>query len=314
MNNDSSINYSSGNRGNNKGVIAALAVSLLLVIIVGAIVLTRNQKRSTEEATLLKNEKIDLSSQLTRRDSIINEWVVAFNEIESDIRKITARENMLTMQSMNPEISKDKKREILTEIQYIRDLIDQNKKKISSLNSQLKKSGLNMAGLQARVDTLTANIQQRDTDIANLKMELVNRDFEIGELSRKMDTMQLTLADRENFISHQTDEMHTAYYVKGTYKDLKEKGLIEKEGGVLGLGRKETVQEDSLKNDLFKQIDITQTKSIPVNSKSAKLVTEHPSGSYEMVKDGSDMISSIEIKDPASFWKLSKYAVVEVNR
>jgi uncharacterized protein (DUF3084 family) len=314
MNNDSSINYSSGNRGNNKGVIAALAVSLLLVIIVGAIVLTRNQKKSAEEATLLKNEKIDLSSQLTRRDSIINEWVVAFNEIESDIRKITARENMLTMQSMNPEISKDKKREILTEIQYIRDLIDQNKKKISSLNSQLRKSGLNMAGLQARVDTLTANIQQRDTDIANLKMELVNRDFEIGELSRQMDTMQLTLADRDSFISHQTDEMHTAYYVKGTYKDLKEKGLIEKEGGVLGLGRKETVQEDSLKNDLFKQIDITQTKSIPVNSKSAKLVTEHPSGSYEMVKDGSDMISSIEIKDPASFWKLSKYAVVEVNR
>jgi len=314
MNNDSSINYSSGNRGNNKGVIAALAVSLLLVIIVGAIVLTRNQKKSAEEATLLKNEKIDLSSQLTRRDSIINEWVVAFNEIESDIRKITARENMLTMQSMNPEISKDKKKEILTEIQYIRDLIDQNKKKISSLNSQLRKSGLNMAGLQARVDTLTANIQQRDTDIANLKMELVNRDFEIGELSRKMDTMQLTLADRDNFITHQTDEMNTAYYVKGTYKDLKEKGLIEKEGGVLGLGRKETVQEDSLKNDLFKQIDITQTTSIPVNSKSAKLVTEHPSGSYEMVKDGSDMISSIEIKDPASFWKLSKYAVVEVNR
>ncbi|HLO57981.1 MAG TPA: hypothetical protein VK179_04515 [Bacteroidales bacterium] len=314
MNNDSSINYSSGNRGNNKGVIAALAVSLLLVIIVGAIVLTRNQKKSAEEASLLKNEKIDLSSQLTRRDSIINEWVVAFNEIESDIRKITARENMLTMQSMNPEISKDKKKEILTEIQYIRDLIDQNKKKITSLNSQLRKSGLNMAGLQARVDTLTANIQQRDTDIANLKMELVNRDFEIGEMSRKMDTMQLTLANRESFISHQTDEMNTAYYVKGTYKDLKEKGLIEKEGGVLGLGRKETVQEDSLKNDLFKQIDITQTTSIPVNSKSAKLVTEHPSGSYEMVKDGSDMISSIEIKDPASFWKLSKYAVVEVNR
>lgn len=314
MNNDSSINYSSGNRGNNKGVIAALAVSLLLVIIVGAIVLTRNNKKSAEEATLLKNEKIDLSSQLTRRDSIINEWVVAFNEIESDIRKITARENMLTMQSMNPEISKDKKREILTEIQYIRDLIDQNKKKISSLNAQLRKSGLNMAGLQARVDTLTANIQQKDTDIANLKMELVNRDFEIGELSRKMDTMQLTLADRESLITHQVDEMNTAYYVKGTYKDLKEKGLVEKEGGVLGLGRKESLQEDSLKNDLFKQIDITQTKSIPVNSKSAKLVTEHPTGSYEMVKDGSDMISSIEIKDPALFWKLSKYAVVEVNR
>ena len=68
---------------------------------------------------------------LSQRDSIINEWVVAFNEIESNIKKITARENMLSMQSMNPEITKDKKKEILAEIQLIREMIDQNKKKIN---------------------------------------------------------------------------------------------------------------------------------------------------------------------------------------
>jgi uncharacterized protein (DUF3084 family) len=303
------------NESSNKGLVAALAVSLLLVIIVGAIVLTRNNRKSTENATALQNQKLELSGQLTRRDSIINEWVVAFNEIESDIRKITERENMLTMQSMNPEISKDKKKQILGEIQYIKDLIDQNKKKISSLNSQLRKSGVNIAALQARVDTLTANIQARDNDIASLKMEIVNRDFEIGSLNSKVDTMTMTLAERESVISKQVDEMNTAYYVSGTYKDLKEKGLVEKEGGILGIGAKQSIQEDSLKSGLFKQIDITETSSLPVHSKSVKLVTEHPSGSYELVKEnGSDLISYIEIKNPSQFWKYSRYAVVEVNR
>jgi hypothetical protein len=46
---------------------------------------------------------------------------------------------------------------------------------------------------------------------------------------------------------------------------------------------------------LFKEIDITQTKTIPVNSKNARLVTEHPSGSYEMVKENENLISYITI-------------------
>lgn len=318
MKNDSAnINPSgSGYRSdNNKGLIVVLIVSLLLLFVVGAIVLTRNHKKSTEQATLLENQKLELATQLSQRDSIINEWVLAFNEIESDIKKITARENMLTLQSMNPEISKDKKAEIIKEIGLIRELIDQNKKKIASLNAQLRKSGVNIAGLQARIDTLGATIAQRDNDIAALRMELVDRDFEIGQLHKEVDTMKLVVADKETYIANQTDEMNKAYVVSGTFRDLKEKGLLDREGGILGIGGKEALQENALSDNLFTQVDITETKTIPVNSKTAKLVTDHPSSSYEMIKDnGSDMISYIEIKDPTLFWKISKYAVVEVNK
>jgi len=315
MKNDSAnMNISRSEKVGNKGLIAVLIVSLLLVFVIGAIVLTRNHKKSTEESTFLENQRLELAAQLSQRDSIINEWVLAFNEIESDIRKITARENMLSLQSMNPEISNDKKQEILNEIQYIRDLIDQNKKKIASLNTRLQKSGVNIAGLQAQVDTLTANITMRDNDISALRMELVNRDFEIGELHREVDTMKTTLADKELLIASQNDQMNKAYVVSGTYRDLKEKGLLEREGGILGLGGKESLQENSLRDDLFTEVDITETRTIPVNSRSAKLVTDHPTDSYELVKDESDMISYIEIKDPGSFWRISKYAVVEVNK
>lgn len=302
-------------RGNdNKGLVVALSVALLLVLIIGAIALTRNHKKTTEEATLFENQRLDLSAQLNRRDSIINEWVLAFNEIESDIRKITARENMLTMQSMNPEISNDKKQEILKEIQYIRELIDQNKKRIGTLNSQLKKSGVNIASLQARIDTMDITITRRENDITALRMELVNRDFEIGELHREVDTMKTNLADKEHLISQQVNEMNKAFVVSGTFRDLKEKGLLEREGGILGLGAKESLQENSIKENLFTEVDITETLTIPVNSKSAKLVTDHPADSYELIKDASDMVAYIEIKDPANFWKISRYAVVEVNK
>jgi hypothetical protein len=316
MKNDSAEYIPSSNtRNGNKGVVAILIVSLLLVIIAGAIILTSSSRKSTEQATMLENQKLDLATQLSQRDSIINEWVLAFNEIESDIKKITARENMLTLQSMNPEISKDKKAEILKEIQLIRGLIDESKKKIASLNSQLRKSGLNLASLQARVDTLGADLAKRDQDIAALRLELGDKDMQIGMLHKEVDTMKYTLADRDSRIASQTGEINKAYVVSGTYKDLKEKGLLDKEGGILGLGGKEELQENALKDDLFTQVDITETRTIPVNSKNVKLVTDHPASSYELVRDeSSDMVSYIEIKDPTSFWKISKYAVVEVNK
>jgi hypothetical protein len=298
----------------NKGLVTALTIALILVFVFSAIVLTKSHKSRIVEAGIYENQKLELATQLSQRDSIINEWVLAFNEIESDIKKITVRENMLSLQSMNPEISKDKKQEILNEIQLIRELIDKNKKKIASLNSQLRKSGVNIASLQARVDSLSANIDRHDFDIAALKTELIDRNFEIGQLNLKVDTMNTVIAAKVNTIGKQTEEMNKAFVVSGTYKDLKEKGLLVKEGGVLGLGKKESLQENTINDNLFTRIDISKTRTIPVNSKSAKLVTEHPANSYQMVKDDENMIAYIEIKDPAAFWKISKYAVVEVNK
>ena len=311
--NTNPVTGNSQNQGN-KGLVPALVVALLIILALGAVLLTKSHKKRLQEASMYENQKVELAIQLSQRDSIINEWVLAFNEIESDIKKITARENMLNLQSMNPEISKDKRKEILAELQLIREMIDQNKKKIASLNSQLRNSGIRIASLQARVDSLDASIAVRDREIAALRTDIENRNLEIGQLVHKVDTMSVVIADRDTKISKQTEEMNKAFVVSGTYKDLKEMGLLTKEGGLLGLGKKESLQENTLNDNLFTRIDITKTRTIPVNSKSVKLVTEHPASSYELIKDDDNMIAYIEIKDPSSFWKISKYAVVEVNK
>ena len=61
------------------------------------------------------------------------------------------------------------------------------------------------------------------------------------------------------------------------------------------------------------RLTLRKLKSIPVNSKEAKLITSHPSSSYELVRDKDNKIASIDIKDPDQFWKISKYAVVEIK-
>ena len=313
-NEEINVNENSRSEGS-RALVIGLMIALVLVLIIGTVVVSKNNKNRAADALLLQNQKLEMSNQLSQRDSIINGWVTAFNEIESDIQKITAREQVLTMQSNNPEISKDKKAEILKELAYVKELIDSNKKKLSSLNAQLRNSGIKIAGLQNQIDTLNANIARRDLEMAALRSDLGNRDVQIDQLNTRVGSMTTVIQSDSAKISQQTAEMNKAFVVSGTYKDLKEKGVVIKEGGVLGLGKKESLQENFKDDNLFTQVDITTTKTIPVNSKSAKLVTEHPADSYKMVKDETNkIIAYIEIEDPASFWKLSKYAVVEVNK
>jgi hypothetical protein len=312
------LNYDSGsiepkNEGS-KILVIGLMIALVLVLIIGAVVVSKNNKSRSQDAQLLQNQKLEMTNQLSQRDSIINGWVVAFNDIESNIQAITQKENRLSMESMNPEISKDKKAEILKEIAFIKNMIDQNKKKLSSLNNQLHNSGIKIASLQSQIDTLNAHISVQDNQMAALKTDIDNRNMQIGQLNEKVGNMHTAIVNDSTKISQQTAEMNKAFVTTGTYKDLKAKGVLVKEGGVLGLGRKESLQENTVNDKLFTQVDITKTKTIAVNSKSARLVTEHPASSYTLVKDESNKnIAYIEIKDPANFWKLSKYAVVEVN-
>ena len=127
-----------------------------------------------------------------------------------------------------------------------------------------------------------------------------------------MNDQQIAIAQKDDKISMQTYEINKAYVASGTYKELKAKGLLFKDGGFLGLGKKELLQSD-FADSSFTQVNITELKAIPVNSKVAKLITEHPSSSYEMIRDSNKKISSIEIKDPEQFWKISKYAVVGIR-
>jgi len=180
------------------------------------------------------------------------------------------------------------------------------------LTAQLKNSGGAIKGLQIKVAELEASMKQREAEISDLKVALVQKDFEIGQLNTKMSDQQVAIAQKDQEISNQTYELNKGFMIAGTYKDLKAKGLLYKEGGFLGLGKKKSLNQD-FSDSTFTQVNITELKSIPVNSKDARLITEHPRSSYQLMRDKNNKIASIEIKDPEQFWKISKYAVVEIK-
>jgi len=297
--------------GLTKGALTTAIISVILLLALGVLVYSLYKREYTNQLALMEDQKNTFTEQLTARDSMINEWLLAFDQIENDLGMIKQKENLITMRSSDSEFTKERKDQILEDIKAINTLLDANKKRIASLSAQLKESGGAIKGLQARISTLEASVKQYETEITDLKTMLVDKNFEIGQLNTRVFALQDTISMKNERISTQTGKLNQAFLTSGTFKDLKEKGLVLREGGFLGIGRKEYLVED-FSDSLFKEIDVTETRSIPVNSKNAKFITDHPSNSYELIPEGENRIAYIEIKDPEKFWKISKYAVVEL--
>jgi hypothetical protein len=115
--------------------------------------------------------------------------------------------------------------------------------------------------------------------------------------------------DKSQLADMQRNELNTAWYAVGTSKELRNNGVLTKEGGVIGLGGVNKLNTSDLAKGYFTRIDITSTTSIPVAAKKAKLATTHPEGSYRFENGATKLV----ITDPAAFWSISKYLVVEVE-
>jgi hypothetical protein len=300
------------NEGVAKGAQITALISLVILIAAGVIFYSMYKREQTRQIAQMEDQKTSFTEMLNQRDSTINDWVTTFDQIEKNLQTIKEKEKIITMSANDREFSKDRKQQIMEDISYINTLLDQNKKKIAALNSQLQKSGVTIKGMQERIASLEAQVKQSETDIADLKTALADRNFKIDQLNGKVNDMQVAIEQKDQTISTQTAEMNKAFIASGTFKSLKAKGLMSKEGGFLGLGKNKALKEN-FPDSVFHQIDITVTKTIPVNSKSAKLITEHPAGSYEMIHQDKDKIAYIEITNPAEFWRISKYAVVEIK-
>jgi len=296
-----------------KGVRTTSIIGGIILAVIGIIVYALYNRQHNMMLSQMEEQRNTLTENITARDSVIVEWVTTFSEIERNIAMIKEKENIISMNSSNNELSKDKRLQVLDDIQYINTLLEANKQKIASLTAQLKKSGGTIKILEQKIIELEASVKQSEIEISDLKNTLVSKNFEIDQLNTQNAELQSTIVQKEETITKQTNEMNKAFYACGTTKQLKAKGLLTKKGGFIGLGKTKSLS-GSLSDSAFVQIDITKTKLIPVNSKKAKLISEHPANSYQFIRDNNDKIESIEINDPALFWKISKYAVVQVTK
>ena len=303
---------------------------IILLITLATLSLTSCNKGKVDELTK-KTQELARINQL--QDSLLNDFMMYFNDFEDNLSLIKEREQIISMSTDDAEFEVDRKQKVLDDIQMINSLLDENKAIIDSLSDRLALSNGRAGELKRSVNRLTKRLAYKTEEIANLKTELETMNFTVASLNVRIDTLTYvsknlrqqttrqaqkivnqdsTITQQTEHIAAQTEKINTAFVITGTAKELREQNILSKEGGLAGIGATKKLKSD-FDPASFERIDITQTNMIPISSRKAEILTAHPSDSYVLNSDTKKSIDNLQITDPDKFWSTSKYLVVVVN-
>ena len=289
----------------------------MIILALGLLTIGCNQEeidKLNKDNNALNKERERLIEQSNVKDSTLDDLFGTLNAIEENLSTIKQKQSTIALTTEGKhELKVNVKEKINEDLTAIRSLMDENKKMISSLNTRLKKSKLNINELNQKIISLNEQLAQKDIELGTMNEQLASLNVKIENLFTSIDTISAQGKRKSQVIQDQTTKLNTAYYAMGTIKELKEKNILNKENlvqSIVGIGAEKKLKPDFNK-EYFTTIDISQINTIPIGSKKAQLITTHPSDSYKFVHRG-DKISDLVITNPDNFWKASKYLVVRV--
>ncbi|MFA9371074.1 MAG: hypothetical protein ACERIH_05140 [Labilibaculum antarcticum] len=284
---------------------------IIIALLIVPLFISCNQK----ELKQLREQNQQLTVMAQEKDSSINQFIGSLNEIEENLELIKQKENIIAVNSENPNQSQ--KQKIASDLISINNLVEQNKLKIENLDKKLNNSWYQNSKLRKLTDRLKTELDTKEGEViilndkvGKLNIEVDNLNGQVGELSGTVLALNTENEIKTKVIENTTTELNTAFYAFGTSKELQEKNIITKDGGFIGIGKTEILNKDFNTSE-FEKIDITKITTIPVIGKKISFVTNHPSSSYKV--EGVETVEGITILDPVEFWKSSKYLVITVR-
>ena len=233
--------------------------------------------------------------------------MTTLSDIEEGFREITEAQSRVTLAKQGEGTNSAQR--IRENMQFIQQAMKQNKELINKLKQQVREGSIKNDQLKKIIDNLTEQMEEKDRQLQSLREELDKKDIHIAELDERvadLNTNVENLTEETNqktqTISQQDKELHTAWFVFGTKKELKEQNILA-DGEVL---------RSNFNKEYFTKIDIRIDKEIKLYSKSAKMLTSHPSSSYTLQRDANKQYV-LRITDPQLFWSTSKYLVILVK-
>ena len=279
-----------------------LCMALCAVVLVGC---DFTNKREQE----LTAQKESLIKQLNEKNVALEQALSSIAKIQEGFQVINEAEGRVNLQTQAAEGVTDAER-MKEDILFIQQKMEENRKQMALLEKKLKASGAENANLRKVLANLQKELDDKVARIAELQAELAEKNICIAELDKAVktltldvNTLQQTSDAQQDVIERQVAQLNKAWYVYGTAKELKEQNIL-KSGDVMST-------TDFNKN-YFTEIDVRVDRVFPLYAKHAKLMTIHPEGSYEFVKDADKQLT-LKVVDIDAFWSVSRYMVIQVR-
>ena len=279
---------------------------LMLVALSSLLLVGCGQQKANKdtEMTALRDS---LNQIISQKDNEIDGMMETFNDIEAGFREIDAAEGRVALARQGE--GANAKERIRENMEFIKDAMARNKELINKLRQQLRESTIKGNALKTTIENMMKQIEEKDKKIQALIEELDAKDIHISRLDEEVANLNTNVSNlteetnqKTQTINTQDKQLNTAWFVFGTKSELKQQHILE-DGKVL---------QANFNQSYFTKIDIRVDKEIKLYSRSAKMMTSHPAGSYTLDRDANKQYI-LRISDPQKFWSTSKYLVILVK-
>ena len=280
----------------------------ILIIAIAALALTGCQEKKNAAAVSQTDVRIDsLQRIIDQKDNELNDVISTFNEIQEGFRLIELAEKNVSI--IKDGEATNKPEQIRESIRSIQQRMQHNRELIARLQQQVREGSSRSEELRRTINNFVKELESKNNELQQLRTELQEKDIRIAELDNTVSTLNSDVtqlreetAKKTETIYNQDVQLNSAWYVFGTEKELQEQNIYQK-GKVL---------QSNFNKNYFTKIDIRVDKEIKLYSKSARMLTSHPAGSYTLQPDAQQQYV-LRITNPQQFWSTSKYLVVLVK-
>lgn len=297
-----------------RSITASRGVALLAVMLAAAGCESRATKEKLAQLTTVSAEKDSLLSMMAENTKLMS-------EISSELAKVKDIKKPMgaVKASESPLASSVSVRDsIRTKITDIVERLNRAESRLAASQSRIKSMGALSDSVKAQLAVAEQSISELRTTLENQKQAMAALDAQVTELKGQKEQLTVQNAALTDTLTQKTNEItenNTVYYVIGTKDELKEKGIIQEDGGkFLFFGKKAMVPGWNLDPTVFTKADGREIADVklPKTDTWYKIVSkQNLSGLAEApTKDGKVKGEAIHIADKGKFWGPSRFLII----
>lgn len=258
---------------------------------------------SNQEEEDLKFTNSELVARNISANAELDQYQAYLNSVQHKLGEIRQAQEGLAMFINVPGESASGD-PIESHLMALSDLLEDSRFQLSSMRQDLKSNASDLVQARKATGSWSAAAQTHLLRVDSLSHALTEKVIALELL----ELHQQKLAQR---LKQQDNAQHEAFFAFGTWEELEEAGVGEKQGGFLGLGGRKAFNSD-FDSDYFTAIDTRETTCIPLNCSQAKVLSHHPENSYSL--EGNEGVEALVILDTEAFWRNSRYLAITVKQ
>ena len=286
-----------------------ITLSFVTAVIAAALLASCESNNYSGQQTLMETSKQELALAVQERDRLL----ALVKEISADLDHIKNMDDSMALTFSHPGGADSVRSHILKDIEVMKHTMVKRRERLAATEQELANSTLNNAELKEIVNALRKQIDSQMAKIETLKQQLLSANRHIAALADEVDSLNTEVVNVTNELDtaklrseRLENRLNLCYYIVAPKSRLKQLNIIE-----TGFLRNTKLMKGHFDNDTFETGDKRLLRSLPLGSRKARILSNHPEASYVLTAEGDSAL--LTINNPEQFWSLSNYLVVQID-